>query len=55
MVHIPAHPSMLHSLYAYVHRVMARFTLTNQERRNLAAAHGHPPVYTASLGSHPHL
>ncbi len=51
MVHI----SVLPGLRAHIRRAVARHTLTRQERRNLEAAHGHPAVYTASLGSHPHL
>ncbi|NKY49587.1 hypothetical protein [Nocardia vermiculata] len=54
MVHVHTHPSPLHSLRTYLHRAMARHALTFQERRNLDAAHAHPAVYTASLGSHPH-
>ncbi|NKY88268.1 hypothetical protein [Nocardia veterana] len=55
MIHTHAHPSLLQALRGYARRTLARYSLTDQERRNLAAAHGHPAVYTASLGSHPHL
>ncbi len=46
---------MLRGVRAYVRRALARHNLTSQERRNLAAAHGRPAVYSASLGGHPHL
>ncbi|MEV5650296.1 hypothetical protein AB0L57_18770 [Nocardia sp. NPDC052254] len=49
------HVSVLRGLRARARRAVARHTLTDQERRNLEAAHGHPAIYTASLGSHPHL
>ncbi|WP_227983274.1 hypothetical protein [Nocardia spumae] len=55
MAHMHTHPSVLRGVRDYIRRALARHTLTRQERRNLAAAHGHPAVYTASLGSHPHL
>ena len=55
MIHTHAHPSLLGTLRTYARRALARHTLTAEERRNLAATHAHPAVYSASLGSHPHL
>jgi hypothetical protein len=55
-VHRTGHRPLLPALRDYARRSFTRHTLTREERLNMAAGgRGHPAVFSASLGCHPHI